>query len=427
MLTGDDGILTKAQTAKTETEKASEEEQEQLADLENTIEGEEIGIRKVVDEKPGELEESKTEQNTFIINSIEDLVAFASDVTNGYDDYEGKIVKLGLNLDFKSDKSYVNANRTDYEKYGYSGNLKDLLTTGTGFIPIGSSSNQNDNQNYFKGTFEGESHKIYNLRIEQKIDTESCRIEGMFTVNRGIIENLGIEKCNVSYDNSTGTWSAYGVLAGVNESAGIIRNCYVTGQMKCAYKGTYNVGCLIGSNQGVISECYNKADLYVARNEIISSMENIRIGGIIGAQDGYENIGNLYNTGSITFSNLTGVEISSEINIGSICGVISQKGVIVFNSYATGPILGNGRKDWVYAGNIFGRGTGNTSNCYCLGDLTSDFDSKNRSSVKNLCTPKTEEEMKKEDFVKSLNDGQEEIWKKDTKNVNKGFPILSWQ
>ena len=42
--------------------------------------------------------------------------------------------------------------------------------------------------------------------------------------------------------------------------------------------------------------------------------------------------------------------------------------------------------------------------------------------------PKTEAEMKNEDFVTTLNNSQKDPpWKKDTSNINNGFPILSWQ
>ena len=48
-------------------------------------------VEQVTDEKPGELE--KEDENTLVINSIEDLIFFAYDVTNG-NNYSGKTVKL---------------------------------------------------------------------------------------------------------------------------------------------------------------------------------------------------------------------------------------------------------------------------------------------------------------------------------------------
>ena len=77
-------------------------------------------IKKVTDLNPGILEQDKDSSNIYTINSIEDLVFFAYDVRNG-NNYNGKTVKLGLTLDFESIKSYVDANRTDFGKYGYKG------------------------------------------------------------------------------------------------------------------------------------------------------------------------------------------------------------------------------------------------------------------------------------------------------------------
>ena len=128
MLTGENGILTQAQKAKNETENATKKEEEDLAKLEAMVNGEDIVITPVDDENPGQLEQE--DETTFVINSIEDLVFFSYDVTTNGNKYENQTVKLGTNLDFSSDKSYVNPNRTDFDKYGYTGKLKETLTTG---------------------------------------------------------------------------------------------------------------------------------------------------------------------------------------------------------------------------------------------------------------------------------------------------------
>ena len=92
MLTGDNGILTQAQNAKNKTEEAERNEkldllkQEEL--INETLNG--VEVDEVTDEKPGELE--KEDENTLIINSIEDLVFFAYDVTTE-NNYSGKTVK----------------------------------------------------------------------------------------------------------------------------------------------------------------------------------------------------------------------------------------------------------------------------------------------------------------------------------------------
>lgn len=98
-LTGDNGILSQAQQAKEETEEAEKEEQNILSKYENYINNLIGDVPQVNDSNPGVLEGTGTEQDPFVINSIEDLVVFSYDVTSG-NRYEDKIVQLGLSLDF---------------------------------------------------------------------------------------------------------------------------------------------------------------------------------------------------------------------------------------------------------------------------------------------------------------------------------------
>ena len=174
MLTGENGILTQAQRAANETENAAKQEEMDLAQLEATVMGKDVPIIQVDDENPGQLEQENN--TTFVINSIEDLVFFSYDVTNGTT-YEGKTVKLGTNLDFLSDKSYVNPNRTDFAQYGYTGPLKQALISGTGFSPIG---NQ-ERTNSFYGTFDGNNNAICSLYINMNSDENL--VVGLFTEN----------------------------------------------------------------------------------------------------------------------------------------------------------------------------------------------------------------------------------------------------
>ena len=134
MLTGENGILTQAKRAKEETEETRIQEENILNNYENYM-YETIGdVPKINDDNPGVLEGEGEEENPYTINSIEDLVVFADSVTKG-NTYQGKYVKLNQSLDFKSDKSYADLNRENY--YGYTGKLKEALSTGEGFKPIG--------------------------------------------------------------------------------------------------------------------------------------------------------------------------------------------------------------------------------------------------------------------------------------------------
>lgn len=90
------------------------------------------------------------------------MVFFSHDVTNG-NNYSGKTVKLGVNLDFNSNKSYVDPNSTSFSQYGYSGPIKQALTSGNGFQPIGELSTTGTK--YFYGTFDGNNKVICSLYI----------------------------------------------------------------------------------------------------------------------------------------------------------------------------------------------------------------------------------------------------------------------
>ena len=189
-LTGPNGLLTRANQAKEETKNAEQEERYDIARQEDLINEYVTGIEveQVTDPNPGVLEIEQADANIFMINSIEDLVFFAYDVTNG-NNYQGKTVKLGLSLDFNSTKSYANALRTDYGEYGYDGELKTLLTSESGFIPIGSIYDS-EPQN-FSGIFDGQNKSISNLYINFTKDEGENDIKvGFFTRNRGTIKNL---------------------------------------------------------------------------------------------------------------------------------------------------------------------------------------------------------------------------------------------
>ena len=206
MVLGEKGLLQRAKQAKDQTEVAQEEENINLAALASRIEGKinkenlekalaekyedyavvenedgtfsvrvnngtreykisnkgEISyIEHVTDEKPGELAGEGTQGNPYLIESIEDLVAFASNV-NGGNSYQGKYVKLEQDLNFKSSVSYVNYETTEFGNINgddKTENLMTELTTGRGFTPIGTNVNANAR---FKGTFDGNNKKISN-------------------------------------------------------------------------------------------------------------------------------------------------------------------------------------------------------------------------------------------------------------------------
>ena len=478
MLTGNNGILSQAQNAKNKTEEAERNEkldllkQEEL--INETLNG--VEVDEVTDEKPGELE--KEDENTLIINSIEDLVFFAYDVTNE-NNYSGKTVKLGTSLDFNSTKSYVDPLRTDYGKYGYNGELKTLLTTEEGFIPIGIGSDE-VGINSFSGTFDGQNNQIINLYINEKDETDS-KI-GLFSVNYGSIENLNlvnlslaryeeqgsltgglvgqnrtdakINNCNVSGKiNINGVGTAAGI-AGHN--MGVIENCGNLADIKIESKGKELEGCGIGgivtSNAGSIKKCFNKGNLDMILEGNLTKRTIISAGGV--ASSSGKITEECYNLGNINVDFNGSGEQTLEVQVGGVCGNLGPN-QIISNCYNIGNVTANSNKEELFVAGITSKGiSGEESpeikNCYNIGNVYgSCSERKYIGGIASLLSAKitncyylnqdnfinngaeagivkTEEQMKQDSFVELLNNG-ENNWKKDINYINNGYPILNWQ
>ena len=443
MLTGENGILTQAQNAKNKTNEAAKNEQLDLAKQEDLINESLNGVEveQVTDTAPGVLEENGTE---YTINSIEDLVFFAYDVTNG-NNYEGKTVKLGISLDFNSTKSYVDPFRTDYEKYGYSGELKTLLTSGEGFKSIGITTEDDEAKNW-GGTFDGNNNFINNLYINVTTNAEFER-RGLFTNNFGTISNLKLTNVNLYLKCKKGTLAG---ISGQNSSTGSINNCIVTGNIKNeSLLGSS--GGITGYCSGRISNCGNMANVYLHTTDLGSGSN---CGGIFTSTGTNSEIINCYNTGTIF-----GKSDTDDLFVGGIGGTTGGK---IKNCYNTGNISGEGT-EILRVGGIVGNIYGNSemNSCYSTGivkgnqatdptigmiigkndlGITQNIYYKKvdetpgiglivgNGSEDELLMQKTEEQMKEDSFVDLLNSGNEEVvWKKDTSNINNGYPILEWE
>ena len=324
MLTGENGILTQAQRAKTETENAAANEANILDNYEDYINNTTGDVPQVDDSNPGTLEGSGTEQDPYTINSIEDLVSFADSVTNG-NTYEGEYVKLNQSLDFKSDKSYVAPNRENY--YGYTGKLKEALTTGEGFKPIGTTIKKEDitdTTNSFCGVFDGNEKQIINCYMNKNTsDLETINRFALFGASTfGNIKNLGLTRVDFTL---TGNKGRIGIAGITNDSMGEITNCYVTGNITGIQNGSGNIYCsgIATANAGVFENNFNTANIKLLNTSGSSeNMQNFCAG--VTAQNQMETsiIRNCYNTGNITVElNKGSAEIggvSSILAIGTI-------------------------------------------------------------------------------------------------------------
>jgi len=256
-------------------------------------------FEKIEDEYAGDITKNNTrtgtnEDSAYIINCIEDLVAFSNMVNTG-NTMQNKYVILNRTLDFKSFFSYNNANA----KYSYNTitgiyeedetsltTIKQLLTTGQGFIPIGIDSTTN----YFAGIFDGKGNEIKNIYI----DNEALENVGLFGYTKGTIKKLGMVNSQV-----TGTLNVGSICGMLRTSTGLIQYCYNTGGNILAEDESAGIaGGIVGGisipygtgSGSKVLNCYNTGNVVSKKTA----------GGIVG-QAGYQtNINYVYNSGNIS-------------------------------------------------------------------------------------------------------------------------------
>ena len=341
-----------------------------------------------VDTTPGTL--AKNENDEFMIESIEDLVAFSAMVNGGYSNadisissnqFSGATVVLARNLNFNSDLSYEDPTRKDYNGYlGISDEnvtLKEALTSDefNGFRPIGTyTSNSNKT---FRGTFDGKNNKILNIFENNR------QYSGLFAmVAKGtIIKNLIISG---NIKNSTNY--AGGIFAGVNayDWSFSILNCTnytniqssscaggIAGYVYCGnmnLENCKNYGIIRGSSAGGIAG-YLKANpngsgaMAYVKNSINNGnvFGNSNAGGIVGDSAYKVSVINCYNS---VIANIDSEEYS-----GGIVGTNYSQGGNGFNNcYNLGTINGK------YAGGIMGTYSwlygAKAANCFSTAKIT---------------------------------------------------------
>ncbi len=234
------------------------------------------------------------------INTVQGLVEFR-DAVNGGNNFSGKIVKLAADLDVSSVSPWA---------------------------PIGTSDKP------FKGTFEGNGHKITGLHLNGSQD-----YQGLFGyVNRGTVENLTLE--GVTCDEGSGEY--VGGLCGYYYDGSTISNCTVTGNIN---SGRYVGGIAAGGFSSKFSNCMFDGSVTASGD---------RVGGICADGDA---ISNCTVTGDINGNN----------EVGGICGYSSSGTVTISNCTFSGTVTGSDYS----VGGICGDSNGNVniSNCKVTGNI----------------------------------------------------------
>ena len=204
----------------------------------------------VADENAGDITKKGkydgSQAKPYHIECIEDLVALSKNVNTGTT-YEGKYIVLVNNLDFNSIFSY-----SDFTaKYSYNSEndfyepdltgtsettIKELCTTGQGFIPIGKTDKS------FRGTFQGDGQKeIRNIYINRSTTAALCGLCHGATIKDITID--GNIKC-------TGSELAAGFIGSVTKGMSIyLENCINKATIKNTGTGGA-VGLAAGPHSG---------------------------------------------------------------------------------------------------------------------------------------------------------------------------------
>ncbi len=342
---GENGLFKMTQQVAEKYKTAQREEESTMQGITDELQG---LIGKGKDDKtPGVITGEGTEAKPFLIESIEDLVEFSNKVNSGIT-FENQIVKLAVNLDFKSEDSYSKDK-----------NKMEELTSGTGFTSIG------NDQKQFKGTFDGQNRTISNLYIKK-----AENYKGLFGYvgSNGSIKNLKISDANINCKALyIGTLSGYvdgGIIENINISSGNLQgNRYVGGITGfCSNKSTINnclsnvdiigngamssnlvvyldiggitgfcnnstimnsrnlgnLSCASGlcmggiaafTNNALIDSCYNEGNVGALKDNKAS-----QLGGIVGEADTNTRVTKCYNCGNI----------DGQTNVGGIAGILGS-------------------------------------------------------------------------------------------------------
>lgn len=229
---------------------------------------------------------------------------------------------------------------------------------------------------YNRGKIEGTASFIGGIIGNTEFDIEDCKnlaeIKGIAAVG-GIVGKIEGDKC-ISNSSNTGKISGNGVFCGgiAGQVAGesLIRGCYNNAEISNTGNHTAGIAGIITSSK--IEDCYSIGKITSTANDV---------GGIVGTAQTNSNIKNCYSASNINATTST-----------------------------KGSILGNNEN-----GNSV-----TLENCYYLdtvgiGGVAGTDDENTKATL--------EDDMKKSSFANSLGGA----FKYDSKKINGGYPLLSWQ
>ncbi len=225
--------------------------------------------------------------------------------------------------------------------------------------------------------YNGRGHVIDSLYINQP----QSQFRGLFCINGGTIENLGITHANITGDASTGA------LVGLNDN--IVRNCFSTGSLN----GIQRVGGLVGHN-GIDGSIFNSSSG-------ASTTGSLSVGGLVGENQG--SVGNSYSTGSV----------SGTKDVGGLIG-FNIYATALLNCYSAGKVTGAAS----VGGLIGSDSTRVTYDSFWNVETSGQASSASGTGIDSS-------EMRNASFFSDAG-WPSSVWSMDA-GFNSGYPYLSWQ
>ena len=328
---------------------------------------------------------AKENQDTYLIECIEDLVGLSNNVNNFVDKYEGKTIKLSSDLDFNDNNSYKNPNDTsfgDVNKDGKIEGIKIEVTTGQGFTPIGFDAYYENETGYyyrkeFLGDFDGNSKEISNLYINIADMSSIVYYGGVYAGFIGYTANNEIRNLTISGEiNIYGETYEKDLLIG-----GITGMKYQGSMISCQSNVNININSsnpydchFIGGISGWLrlndmQNCVNTGEITYNRTTG-SSNDLTAVGGLVGYGFANNDIQNCYNKGNI---NVITSGQHENIYVAGICASAgSQSNIILCQNEADVKLESDENSDTLrpYVGGICGYNYGTIQKCSNSGNIT---------------------------------------------------------
>lgn len=295
--------------------------------------------------------------------------------------------------------------------------LNDLALTSGNWYPIGKTGHA------YTGTFDGDGHKITNLKVELAQDEV-----GFF----GLIGAGGkVQKLHVQGTvKATGTANQTGGIAGVmsdTEDVASITDCTFEGTVS----GGSQVGGIVGSvglnnkvercgsdatvsgseRVGGIAGACSYGNIYYCRNRGKVGAENAKhVGGIVGDMQNYAVVCGSYNTGSVTGADYLG-GIAGEVYVASAPLGCYNTGDVGMAMHCGGALGSFGGDQYITV----------VKGSFYKGPLSEAYKA-------NGAALRTEAQMKLTGFVTELNrEAAVTCYEKDAALRNDGYPVLTWE